>query len=341
LRNLLKVIVTLFIVLYGMFPTLLPLGLWFVDKIPMVAIISLLIGMISLALLLIVLLITAIKGERLPRVTSGKDWLLVHVVFTTSERIGLPIVFGGVFFLSVYFTSQPRMFDVALLAFWFEVVWLAFIYWSRDFRNYLGMDYRGLEFASVDGAISLAALSHSCFENKKHAQGISYLLKSLLVTRGYLQSIRLEYEELERPIVSLRLFYEIVLKQGSVSYAQKMEHLAATLSKKDLQGYLSYLPSLKVHFVGIGVSWARSFKIVERKISPSAIVSIVAALVVALASFLSDQVKSQFLNWFAAAGSPEFILSCFDISFALLGYPFIDGYLDRIPVQYSDVKLMS
>jgi len=341
LRDLLKALVVAFVVPYGMFSTLLPLGVWFAQKSLLIAIVCLLAGVITIVLFLIVMLITIIGSERLPRVISSKDWLLVHVVFTASERIGLPLVFTVVFFLSVYSMSQPRMFDAALLAFWFEVVWLGFIYLGRDFRNYLGMDYRGFEFASISGAISLASLSDTCFGVKKYAQGIFYLLKSLQITRGYLQSISLQCEELERSIIYLRLFREIVLKQDSVPHTDRIEHLAATLSKKDLQGFLSYLPALKVHFATIGVSWVKSFKTVERRISLSATVSIVTALLIALASLLSEQVKNQFSNWLAAAGSPEFILSCFDIVFALLGYPFIDSYLNRIPVHYSDLKLMS
>ena len=287
-------------------------------------------------MLLLILIFQPLAQRRclFPLVT-GWDWLYLHAIFTRFELLVLPAMLALFWYVAVL--TSVRIIDVALLALWFEAVWLGFIYFGREFRNTLGMEYMGFDFASMKGATAFSALSYACFEGNKRVQGMGYLLSSLKMLAGYLPKVGLECEGIDKSIIAL----ELLRRAESVDYSDSCRKMAKELSEEPGEAALMDLPKVLREFTSQErLSWANSFVRVKRRLpwSTTQFWSILMTALLVLASYLSEDVKSKLLNWFVPLGSPETILSLIYVAFAIFGYPQIGSYLNRAPITYSDLK---
>lgn len=129
----------------------------------------------------------------------GADWLKLHFTFHVLE-----VVFLGLFFIMIAISVATIRITEEPNKYLFYCVWYIFFgtgvfpFFHRV-RNVLGMEFKEIEKASLNGASAFAELAKLKLK-KKEEKGLDYLMGSLIMLRDYLTHYGKQLESLNKTI---------------------------------------------------------------------------------------------------------------------------------------------
>lgn len=196
---------------------------------------------IAASLLLMLIFILTLQPPYLPFVSTKilnlkkemlkneKLWLETHYDFIRFEKdlAWLFFYFAGAIFAV---SSSLRNYNQSLLAIvWFEVAYIIAIALFKKYRNWLGMDYKEIEGASLEGSRAFARLSYILFDDNP-LLGSRSLKLALKTLRKSLEKDEITNDFIDKAIVITTLYDDNYLKMDCKKSIPSLKEISQSFS---------------------------------------------------------------------------------------------------------------